>query len=150
MTKRSALVLCAALALGVSACKDQTPAPSGPPDAPPVKKVIMPVREPPADAPAAAVDATASTPDGASRAEVKPSGSKVGVAVCDEYLDKMARCTSRLSPEAQVPMKNAMQESRKAWQANAATPEGKAALDGTCRQALDAAKSAAAAMGCEW
>jgi hypothetical protein len=43
-----------------------------------------------------------------------------------------------------------MSDSTKAWQANARTPEGRAALVDTCRQALDAARSAAAAMGCEW
>ena len=99
------------------------------------------------------VDAARATPPDAapaSRAELKPSGSRVGIAVCDEYLDKMARCITRISAEAQPPMRNAMDESRKAWQENAKTPEGRAALETTCKQALDAAKSAAAAMGCEW
>src|SRR5215470_10773503 len=102
---------------------------------------------------AEAVDAArAAPPDAAAatRAELKPSGSRVGVAACDEYLDKMARCITRINAEAQPPMRNAMDDSRKAWQENAKTPEGRAALETTCRQALDAAKSAAAAMGCEW
>src|SRR5215470_4147042 len=78
------------------------------------------------------------------------TGRRGGDAACDEYLDKMARCITRINAEAQPPMRNAMDDSRKAWQENAKTPEGRAALETTCRQALDAAKSAAAAMGCEW
>ncbi len=102
-------------------------------------------------APPAVDAARAASPDApAPRAEVAPSGSLVGVAECDEYLQKMARCITRISAEAQPPMRNAMDESRKAWQENAKTKEGRAALESTCKQALDAAKSAAAAMGCEW
>jgi hypothetical protein len=47
-------------------------------------------------------------------------------------------------------MKKAMDDTRKAWTESAATPDGKTALGSACKQALDAAKSAAAAMGCEW
>lgn len=130
----------------LAGCKEQGPAPAAADAA--AKKVVAPV----VDAHAASVDArAAAAPDAAApRAELKPSGSRVGVAVCDEYLDKMARCITRISAEAQPPMRNAMDESRKAWQENARTPEGRTALENTCKQALDAAKSAAAAMGCEW
>ena len=38
----------------------------------------------------------------------KPGDNRVGVASCDEYLDKMAKCISRLSAETQAPMKQAM------------------------------------------
>jgi len=127
-------------------CKEQPAAAPPAPDAA-AAKVAAPV-----DAQKPAVDAAQAAPHDspAARTELKPSGSRVGVAVCDEYLDKMARCITRISAEAQPPMRNAMDESRKAWQENAKTPEGRAALEATCRQALDAAKSAAAAMGCEW
>jgi hypothetical protein len=132
------------------ACKQQGPATPAAPDAH-ATQVAAPVD---AHVTAAAADAARapSPPDAAApaKAELKPSGSRVGVAVCDEYLDKMARCITRISAEAQPPMRNAMDESRKAWQDNARTPEGRAALETTCKQALDAAKSAAAAMGCEW
>jgi hypothetical protein len=142
----------ALLVLLCSGCKEQAvvvaPA-AAPPDAAPPARALAPPRRAPDGAPrAAAAPADAAADD--QGAAPRPGSGKVGVAVCDEYLDKMARCITRLSPEAQVPMKNAMVDSRKAWQANAATREGRSALDGTCRQALDAAKSAAAAMGCEW
>lgn len=127
-------------------CKEQPAVPAGPDAA--AKKLAAPV----VDAHAASVDSpAAAAPDAAAqRAELKPTGGLVGVAECDEYLQKMARCITRISAEAQPPMRNAMDESRKAWQENAKTREGRAALENTCKQALDAAKSAAAAMGCEW
>lgn len=128
-------------------CKEQSPAPAAA-DAAAAKVAAAPA----VDAQKVTVDAAraASADAAAPRAELKPSGSRVGIAVCDEYLDKMARCITRISAEAQPPMRNAMDESRKAWQENARTPEGRTALENTCKQALDAAKSAAAAMGCEW
>jgi hypothetical protein len=148
MSKRLCLlVLCLLVPIG---CKPEAPAP---PDAPASRKVIMPIRRPPDAAAPAAPDAAAAraAPDAAAaHAELTPSKGPVGVAPCDEYLAKMAKCIKRLGPEAAEPMRNAMSESTKAWQANARTPEGKTALVDTCRQALDAAKSAAAAMGCEW
>jgi hypothetical protein len=80
----------------------------------------------------------------------EPAGDRVGVEVCDEYLDRMAVCITRVGAEAAEPMKNAMDDSRKAWRASARTPDGRAALATTCAEARDAAKSAAAAMGCDW
>ena len=138
MTHRSSILL----AFLVFGCRTEAPA-SEPDAAPVMRKVITPVRQ------AAAVDAPA--PDAMpAHAEPAPSRGPVGVAACDEYLAKMARCITHLGAEAAEPMKNAMAESQKAWQDSARTPEGKAALVETCRQALDAARSAAAAMGCQW
>src|SRR5262245_44102408 len=60
-------------------------------------------------------------------------GDKVGVAECDEYLDKMARCIEKLSPDSAAPMRAAMEDSRKAWQQTAATDQGRKALTDACR-----------------
>jgi hypothetical protein len=142
MTHRLSILL-AFLACG---CKNDTPAAAAPPDAAP--RVV--VRAPP-DARPAPPDARRAAADAAAQAvDLAPSKGPVGIAPCDEYLAKMAKCIKHLGPEAAEPMKNAMTESTKAWQQNARTAEGRAALVDTCRQALDAARSAAAAMGCEW
>ncbi len=79
-----------------------------------------------------------------------PASGAVGVEACDEYLQKMARCIGKLSPESQDTMRAGMEDSRAAWRETARSEEGKIALQTACRQALDAARSAAKAMGCEW
>jgi hypothetical protein len=140
-----AVIFLALLALG---CKAEPPAA---PDAPALaKKVVIPVRPSFFDAPRAADAARGADTAGRAATDLAPSPGPVGVAPCDEYLAKMARCIKRLGPEAAEPMKNAMAESTQAWKHNARTPEGRAALVDSCRQALEAARSAAAAMGCDW
>jgi hypothetical protein len=90
----------------------------------------------PADRPA---DTTATAP---------AAGGDVGVAECDEYIAKMTECAGKMAPEASGPMKESMDTMRKAWKDASSTPEGKQALASGCKQALDAAKSAYASMGC--
>ena len=77
-------------------------------------------------------------------------GDKVGVPECDEYIEKYTKCISDKVPEAaRGSMKDAMDASAKAWREAAAGP-GKDGLAAACKAALDAAKQATAAMGCEW
>jgi hypothetical protein len=78
-----------------------------------------------------------------------PSGG-IGVAECDEYIKKMSECSTKMAPEAAGPMKESMATMEKAWKDAASTPEGKTALASGCKQALDAAKSAYASMGCSF
>jgi hypothetical protein len=104
-----------------------------------------------AAAAAAPPDAAAATAAATEESPPRPAGGKsIGVAPCDDYLEKMARCIGRLSAESAEPMRAAMDDTRKAWQETAATPEGRAALNDACTAALDAAKGAAKSMGCSW
>jgi hypothetical protein len=105
------------------------------------------------DAAAAALDAAPSqaNPPADGATATAPTGATViGVEACDEYLEKMARCIAKLSPESAEPVKRAMDDTRKAWQDSARTEQGRTALADACRAALDAAKSSAEAMGCPW
>ena len=77
-----------------------------------------------------------------------PAGGDIGVAECDEYIKKMTECSTKMAPEAAGPMKESMETMKKAWKDASGTPEGKTALASGCKQALDAAKSAYASMGC--
>ena len=77
-----------------------------------------------------------------------PAGGDIGVAECDEYIKKMNDCSTKMAPEAAGPMKESMETMKKAWKDASSTPEGKTALASGCKQALDAAKSAYASMGC--
>lgn len=79
------------------------------------------------------------------------SGDSVGVPACDEYLTKYEKCISSKVPEAaRASMKSSMDTMRQSWKQAAATPAGKAGLEAGCKQALDAAKQATQAYGCEW
>jgi hypothetical protein len=126
--------------------KDKPAVPDAPPPAPPPSADARPsmASTAPADA------GTPPRPMDAAPETAPPSGKTVGVPACDEYLDKMARCIAKLSPESREPLAAGMEDSRKAWQSTAATAEGRAALVDACKAALDAAKTAATAMGCSW
>lgn len=75
---------------------------------------------------------------------------KIGIAECDEYIEKYTKCINDKVPEAaRAGMKDAMTASAKAWKDAAAGP-AKDSLAAGCKSALDAAKQATASMGCEW
>jgi len=79
------------------------------------------------------------------------SGDKIGVAECDEYLDKYEACISSKAPEAARPqLKSSMETTRKSWKEIASTPEGKSGLAMTCKTALDTTKQSMASYGCQW
>ena len=100
----------------------------------------------PADTAAKPADTAAKPADTAAPA----AGGDIGVAECDEYIKKMNDCSTKMAPEAAGPMKESMETMKKAWKDAASTPEGKTALASGCKQALDAAKSAYASMGCSF
>ena len=101
----------------------------------------------PADTAAKPAD-TAAPADTAKPAEAAGGSGDIGVAECDEYIKKMTECSTKMAPEASGPMKESMETMKKAWKDASSTPEGKTALASGCKQALDAAKSAYASMGC--
>jgi hypothetical protein len=102
----------------------------------------------PGDKPAGSATAPGTAPAGDKAAPA--AGGDIGVAECDDYIKKMNDCAGKMQPEAAGPMKESMATMQKAWKDAAATPEGKTALASGCKQALDAAKSAYASMGCSF
>jgi len=83
-------------------------------------------------------------------AEGGGGGDKIGIPECDEYIEKYTKCITEKVPEAaRQQMKDAMDQSTKAWKEAAAGP-AKDGLATACKAALDAAKQATASMGCEW
>jgi hypothetical protein len=74
----------------------------------------------------------------------------IGIPECDEYIGKYKRCIMDKVPEAaRGSMMEAMDMSVLAWKEAASGP-AKDGLATACKMALDAAKQATAAMGCEW
>lgn len=66
-----------------------------------------------------------------------------GVAACDEYLTRVEKCLeSRNVPEAaKAAYRQSLEQNRTAWKQASATPQGKAALETSCKAALDGASS---------
>lgn len=79
------------------------------------------------------------------------STDKIGVAECDEYMDKWEACVNGKVPEAQRAMfKSSFETTRKSWKDLAANPQTKASLTNACKQATEQAKQSFAAYKCEW
>jgi hypothetical protein len=99
------------------------------------------------------VDAVGPVTDGSSATaptEYTRAWGKIGVAECDEYLFKYRRCIEQKAPEAaRAQMLAAMEAIAKTW-IEAAQGPGRDGLATGCAAAMDAAKQAAASMGCEW
>lgn len=74
----------------------------------------------------------------------------VGIAQCDEYIEKYTRCIRDKVPEpARESMEEAMAATTKAWK-EAADGPARPGLETACTAALDAARQATKAMGCVW
>ncbi len=87
-------------------------------------------------------------------AEAKPAAAgenKIGVAACDEWMEKYTKCIEAKVPEAaRAQMKDAMKQTADTWKQTASTPEGKTALENACKQMIESTKQATASFGCEW
>ncbi len=67
----------------------------------------------------------------------------VGVPECDTYLIKYEQCINAqagISESARKQMKNALAQTREAWQQSAATAQGKAGLIAVCNAATEVVK----------
>jgi hypothetical protein len=84
---------------------------------------------------------------------MKTEGDSVGVPECDEYIKKYEACLTKIAakaPQVEGPMKSAFQAQRNGFKTAASTPQGKATLASTCKQAMETAKSSTAAYSCDW
>ena len=78
-------------------------------------------------------------------------GGEIGVAECDEYVSKYKSCLADKVPaESKDAMEQGMTAMVNAWKEAAKTDEGKKGLAQGCKQALESAKTAMSAYGCEW
>jgi hypothetical protein len=79
------------------------------------------------------------------------SGDKIGVAECDEFIQKYEACVNSKVPEtARSMVKANLDTMRTAWKKAAETPQGKAGLAQGCKQALEQAKTTMGTYGCSW
>jgi len=79
------------------------------------------------------------------------TGDKIGVAECDEYIEKYEACINSKVPEAQrAILKTSFEAQRKAFKDAAANPQAKAGLATGCKQAIETAKQSTSAYSCAW
>ena len=89
--------------------------------------------------------------DSANTGGTTASGDKIGVAECDEFIQKYEACINSKVPESARSMVKANLDSmRTAWKKAAETPQGKAGLATGCKQALEQAKTSMGSYGCTW
>lgn len=75
----------------------------------------------------------------------------VGVAECDEFLQKYERCVMGKVPEAvRQNVSQSLESMRAMWREAATTPQGRAGLKQACAMAHEQAKVTLTAYGCEW
>jgi predicted metalloprotease with PDZ domain len=79
------------------------------------------------------------------------TNTSVGVAECDDLLEKYRKCLMSKVPEAaQHMIFENLEAMRAAWVKAAVTPQGRDALTKGCKQAHEQAKATTGAYGCEW
>lgn len=83
--------------------------------------------------------------------DIAATGDKIGVAECDDYIEKYEACLTKNVPEqSRAMMKTSFEQTRKTWKDLAANPQTKGSLGSVCKQSKEAAKQATTAFHCEW
>ena len=76
---------------------------------------------------------------------------KIGVAECDEYLEKYEACITSKVPEAErAALLPQLEMYRAGWQKAVTNQQAKAALPGGCTVALTTAKQTLSKYSCDW
>lgn len=79
------------------------------------------------------------------------TGALVGVAECDEFMEKYERCLrGKVPASSQDVLSKSIASWRSAWGALAANPKERPVLAQVCRTSFEQAKVSLAAYGCEW
>ena len=101
-----------------------------------------------ASAPAAPAAPSAPAAPAAPSAPVA-TADRVGIAACDDYLDKYQVCVANKVPEAaRATFEQSLGATRASWKSMASNSATAASLEAACKQATDAAKQAMSSYGC--
>ena len=135
MIRTTRLALTLGFAIALAACQQSSPpASTATPAAAPAAAPATPAAAP---APAATPAAPAAT------------ASSIGIAECDDYLNKYQACVESKVPEAaRATLIQSLDQTRAAWRSAIATPAGKDSLAAACKQMRDSARASMSAYGC--
>ena len=74
-----------------------------------------------------------------------------GIAACDDFLQKYDTCVTSKLPEAQrATYKAQLDQTRKMWVDMAKNPSTKPAMEGSCKQTMEAIKASLQSFGCSF
>ena len=96
---------------------------------------------------------TTTAPANTETAKADSTEPGTGVPECDEYIKKYEACLTTIAaknPQVAPSLKSAFEGQRSGFKAAASTPQGKAALAGTCKQAIETAKTSTAQWCTNW
>ena len=93
--------------------------------------------------------ATTSTPATTTTTTKTSSGEKIGIAACDDFIDKYDACVTSKVPEAQrATYQSTLKQWRDSWRELAKNPMTKGTLEAGCKQAAEQAKTSMKAYDC--
>jgi hypothetical protein len=79
------------------------------------------------------------------------SADKIGVAECDDFLEKYEACVTTKVPEAaRASFNSSMQQWRSSWKQLASNPQTKGTLADVCKKSLESAKQSLSTYSCAW
>lgn len=94
---------------------------------------------------------TTTTNTAANTSSTTTTAAAIGVAECDEYINKYEACVKSKVPEnMRATVQTSLDASRKAWRDAAANPTTKASLPQLCKTAMDTARTSMKAYGCDF
>ncbi len=125
----------------VTGCEKKAEAPA---EAAPAAEVAAPAAEP---APAEAAPA-AETTEAAPAEAPAATGGEIGIAECDDYINKYKACMDKLPAEGRAAYQSGLDQMVSSWKQVPA--EARSSLAEGCKMATENAKTAMQAMGCEW
>lgn len=122
----------------VTGCEKKADAPA---DAAPATETTASVAAEPAPAPEAAPTETV-------EAAPAETGGEIGIAECDDYINKYKACMDKLPAEGRAAYQQGLDQMVSAWKQ--VPTEARSSLAEGCKMATENAKTAMQAMGCEW
>ncbi|HMH43748.1 MAG TPA: hypothetical protein VK557_09715 [Pyrinomonadaceae bacterium] len=84
----------------------------------------------------------------ASSGTTAPSGDKIGIPECDDYIAKYEACTSKVPEAGRATYKNSLDQVRASWKKLAADPATRSSLAAACKQATETAAASWKMYGC--
>lgn len=75
---------------------------------------------------------------------------KVGVAACDDFLEKYEACVAKMPAAAQQGVKDSIVQMRTTWKASATDANSRTALESACKSTSQSMNQSMAAYGCKF
>lgn len=87
----------------------------------------------------------------AANAERASTGDAIGVAECDDFIQKYEACINSNVPESgRAAAKSSIDQWRASWKQLASNPQTKSTLAAACKNALESTRASTAAYNCKW